>query len=124
MADTVEFVQDNPKTTAEARDWPVGWVGLILLGTFAFLAIAPFVLMAAFPRALPDASRRVLVEPPAPRLQTDAEGDLARFRAEQDRRLNTYYWVDRQQKVVHIPIREAMKKLAHDGIPGFPKAAQ
>jgi hypothetical protein len=123
MADTVEYVHDNPKTSREEADWPIGWVGLILLGTLVFLVIVPFVLMAAFPRSLPDASRRVLVEPPAPRLQVNPAADLARFRAEEDRRLNTYYWVDRQHGIVHIPIREAMKKLVRDGIPGFPKAA-
>ena len=124
MAETVEYKSENPQTAYEPADWRLGPIGWVFLGTFAFLVIAPFVLMAAFPDALQDASRRVLVAPPAPQLQIDAAGDLARFRASENRLLNDYYWVDRSKGIVHIPIDQAMRKLAKEGIPGFPKAPQ
>jgi hypothetical protein len=38
--------------------------------------------------------------------------------------LNTYYWVDRDKGVVHIPIAEAMKRLVAKGIDGFPQAGR
>jgi hypothetical protein len=55
--------------------------------------------------------------PPAPRLQTDEPGDLAKYRAEEDQKLTTYGWVDRQNGVVHIPIERAKALLLERGLP-------
>jgi hypothetical protein len=77
--------------------------------------------MWVYSSAVSDVSRRIAVEPPQPRLQVNAPQDLANFRAEEEKKLDTYYWVDKQQGTVHIPIGEAMKKLAEQGIDGFPK---
>ena len=38
--------------------------------------------------------------------------------------LNTYYWVNRDKGLVHIPIAEAMKRIATKGIDGFPQAGR
>ncbi len=88
-----------------------------------FLVAAPLLLIAAFPGAVSDVGRKLSIEPPAPRLQIDPAADLARFRAAEDKKLNTYYWIDKQKGIVHIPIARAMKELAAKGIAGFPKAA-
>ena len=121
MAEIAERVEDNPKTAFEKSDWPLGTIGLVLLGTLIFLVITPLVLMGAFPRAVSDVSRALSVEPPQPRLQTDPSEDLAKFLVGEDKRLNTYYWIDRKNGVVHIPIEQAMQELAEDGIDGFPR---
>ena len=121
MAEIAERLEDNPKTAFEKSDWPLGAIGLVLLGTLIFLVIAPFVLIGAFPRAVSDVSRALTVEPPRPRLQTDPSEDLAKFLADEDRRLNTYYWVDKNKGIVHIPIEQAMHELAEEGIDGFPR---
>jgi hypothetical protein len=121
MAEIAERVEDNPKTAFEKSDWPLGTIGLVLLGTLIFLVIAPFVLMGAFPRAVPDVSRALTVETPQPRLQTDPSEDLAQFLVAEDKRLNTYYWIDKKNGVVHIPIEQAMHELADKGIDGFPR---
>lgn len=121
MAEIAERVEDNPKTAFEKSDWPLGTIGLVLLGTLIFLVIAPFVLIGAFPRAVSDVSRALTVELPQPRLQTDPSEDLARFLVDEDRRLNTYYWIDKKTGIVHIPIEQAMRKLAEEGIDGFPR---
>lgn len=121
MAETAERVEDNPKTAFEKSDWPLGIVGWVLLGTFIFLVIAPFVLIGAFPRAVSDVSHALTVEPPQPRLQTDPSEDLARFLGDEDKRLNTYYWIDKNKGIVHIPIERAMQELAEEGIDGFPR---
>jgi hypothetical protein len=99
-------------------------VALIYVGTLVLLIVSAFVIMAGYPTALPDVGRTLRITPPGPRLQTDPERDLHRLRAKEERELNTYYWVDEQKGVVHIPIEQAMKKLAATGIPGFPKAQQ
>lgn len=121
MAEVAHVKRDNPNTAFEQEDWPIGKVGLIYLGTFIFLIIAPFVLMWAYSGSVSDVSRRLEVKPPAPELQVDPAQDLAKFREQEDKRLNTYYWVDKQKGTVHIPIDEAMKKLVQTGIDGFPK---
>jgi hypothetical protein len=112
----------NPDTAYEPSDWPVGTIGLALLGIFLFLVIAPLVLIWAYPAAVSDVGRQVSIEPPGPRLQIDPAQDLAEFRAEEQRRLDTYYWIDRDNGIVHIPIDQAINKLVEQGIDGFPKA--
>lgn len=47
--------------------------------------------------------------PPAPRLQTAPASDLATVRAEEQRALNGYGWVDEPAGVARIPIEEAME---------------
>jgi hypothetical protein len=121
MAEVAERVEDNPKTAFEKSDWPLGTIGLVLLGTLIFLVIAPFALIRAFPRAVSDVSRALTIEPPQPRLQTNPSEDLARFLVDEDKRLNTYYWIDKKKGIVHIPIEQAMQELAEEGIDGFPR---
>lgn len=52
---------------------------------------------------------------PAPELQTDPRGDLARFLTEQRRGLEGYGWVDRERGLVRIPVRRAMEIQAGRG---------
>jgi hypothetical protein len=124
MAETIQnkiHQEENPTTAFEPSDWSLRPVAFIYLGIPVLLVISCFVLLVAYPNALPDVGRTLRITPPGPRLQTDAEGDLQRFRAEEERRLNTYYWMDKQKGIVHIPIEQAMKKLAATSAPGFPK---
>ena len=121
MAEIAERVEDNPETAFEKSDWPLGTIGLVLLGTLIFLVIAPFVLIGAFPQAVSDVSRALTVEPPQPRLQTDPSEDLTKFLVDEDKRLNTYYWIDKKKGIVHIPIEQAIRELAEEGIDGFPR---
>jgi hypothetical protein len=121
MAETVERAEDNPTTAYERSDWPLGTIGVIFLGILIFLVIAPLVLSGVFPRAISDVGRALTVEPPQPRLQTNPSEDLAQFRVEEEKRLNSFYWFDKQKGTVHIPIDQAMHKLADQGIEGFPR---
>jgi hypothetical protein len=56
-------------------------------------------------------------QPPLPRLEIDPSADLARFRDEQRKGLESYGWVDKPAGVVHIPIDEAMRIVAERGLP-------
>ena len=61
--------------------------------------------------------------PPAPRLQTLPAQDLGAVRAEEERTLTTYGWVDEAKGTVRIPIEEAMRRLAERGeapLPAMP----
>jgi hypothetical protein len=42
---------------------------------------------------------------------------MAKFRAEEEKRLRSYGWVDQQQGVAHIPIDRAIDALARKGLP-------
>lgn len=112
----------NAKTAFEPSDWNVAPIAAIYAGILVLLVISCAATIIAYPNSLSDVSRALRINPPGPRLQTDDAADLRRFRAGEENRLNGYYWVDKQKGVVHIPIAEAMKKLAQSGIDGFPKA--
>jgi hypothetical protein len=55
--------------------------------------------------------------PPAPNLQVTPASDLDQLRAEEDLRLNTFDWVDKEQGVVRIPVQTAMEVVVKQGLP-------
>jgi hypothetical protein len=57
---------------------------------------------------------------PSPELQVSPREDMANFRAREVRWLESVGWVDRSHGVVHIPIEDAMRKVAQEGIPDWP----
>jgi hypothetical protein len=124
MAEPGVVLQENENTAYEKSDWRIGYIGLVFLGTFLLLLVTPFILMWAFPNSLPDTNRRLTIAPPPPRQQVTPPVDLARYLAEQKLKLETYYWIDRDRGIVHVPIEEAMKRIAEHGIDGFPKASR
>lgn len=61
--------------------------------------------------------------PPEPRLQVDPTQDLRAMRAEEDTRLASYGWVDKEAGVVRMPIARAMELLVERGLPAAAKKA-
>lgn len=55
--------------------------------------------------------------PPEPRLLTDEPATLEEYRAEQERKLATYGWVDREKGIVRIPIERAKTLILERGLP-------
>jgi hypothetical protein len=62
-----------------------------------------------------------LPQPPSPALQSSPRADLAAFRQEQLQELNGFGWTDQPARRVRIPIDAAMRKLAAEGIPDWPR---
>lgn len=58
---------------------------------------------------------------PSPRLQVDPAADMQHFLATELARLNSRGWDDRSKGQGHIPIDEAMQRIAASGIPDWPK---
>jgi cytoskeletal protein RodZ len=56
-------------------------------------------------------------QPPGPRLQTSPLQDLEQLRAQEEKELTSYGWVDPKAGIVHIPIDEAIKIVAARGLP-------
>jgi hypothetical protein len=54
---------------------------------------------------------------PPPNLQVNPAADMARFRREEQERLNTYGWSDRRNRIAHIPIERAMRLVVEEGLP-------
>jgi hypothetical protein len=71
----------------------------------------------AYPRQYPMAQVGAPVPPPEPRLQTQPRQDLKNLRAEEQKRLESYGWVDPSRGDVHIPIDRAMELLLQQGLP-------
>lgn len=93
----------------------------------AALALAATLLLLAgfaallFPRAL---GNRVITGrlPPtaSPALQSSPRADMAAFHAREMEQLNSFGWIDRDKGIVHVPIANAMRAVARDGIPEWP----
>ena len=98
----------------------IGNLALLLIG---FLFLSSILLLVIFPSTI---ARHAALEPPPsipqPRLQIDEAADLAKLRAREEAALTRYGWVDRAQGIAHIPIDEAMRRVAARGIADWPKA--
>jgi hypothetical protein len=62
--------------------------------------------------------------PPAPDLAVNGPEDFQKMYAEQQQKLDSYAWEDRQAGVVRVPIERAMDLLLEKGLPVMPSAAQ
>jgi hypothetical protein len=113
-----------PPARREERD-----VGVRAVGIGLALVLLTAMLLAGlcwwlFPASLRDQAR---LEPvpafPAPTLQPSPPVDMSRFLQDEARALGGTYWTDRAHGLVHVPIDEAMRRVAQDGIADWPKTA-
>jgi hypothetical protein len=61
---------------------------------------------------------------PEPRLQVAPRDDLIRLQEKERNLLRTYGWVDREHRMVRIPIERAIETAAQQGLPEFPNGDQ
>jgi hypothetical protein len=61
---------------------------------------------------------------PEPRLETSERTQLRTFIEDQDSKLATYNWVDKDKGVVQIPIDRAMDLIVQRGLPVRPQGAK
>ena len=114
----------NPETAYESSDWQAPAIAIVLAMLLVLVAIAVLALYFGFRTAALDVQRSLSVAMPPPALQTDPQQDLARLRAREEQLLNTYYWIDRDKGIVHIPIAEAMRRVTAKGVDGFPQVGR
>ena len=89
-------------------------IHVLVWGLFRFFASGEAGLAApSYPKPTAQTERL----PMEPRLQTHPRQDLRDLRANEDRILNSYAWVDRPAGTVRIPIAEAMKLVVERGLP-------
>jgi len=111
----VEPAETSDVTIALAVKLAGGALTMLVACALLIVWIAP---ESLHPRALS------LPTVPAPVLQISPRADMARFRAAEEAEMTSYGWVDRDKGIVRIPIDQAMAKVAHEGIPGWPADAR
>jgi hypothetical protein len=101
------------------------FVGAVIVHVLIWVIYAQFARNAAtaYPREYPLARIGAPQLPPEPRLQTRPREELLKMRAEEDRILDSYGWVDAQRGVVRIPIGQAMSMTVEQGLPARAGAA-
>ncbi len=67
------------------------------------------------PPLLPEARQRPL--PPEPRLQVSPERELREMRAEEERVLSSYGWVDEAGGIARVPVERAIDLVLEFGLP-------
>ena len=110
-----------PPARHERRD--IGFRPMLLAGTLLLIAVGGMMGLAywIYPRSLQDQTfHRPLPRFPEPQLQPNPPGDMEAFRALQLKQLRGTYWLDREAGRLHLPIDQAMAKVARDGIPDWP----
>jgi hypothetical protein len=80
------------------------------------------------PMATPQADTRAVTHEnaekfPQPRLEENERTQLRSFIEDQDRKLATYDWVDKDRGTVRIPIDRAMELIVQRGLPVHPEGA-
>jgi hypothetical protein len=96
-------------------------IAALALGVAAFLIVTPFALLWVYPGAdrlgAPPAEWPM---PPQPRLQVRPKADLDVLHAMERERLASFGWVDRDRRIVRIPIERAMGLLSQRGLADWP----
>jgi hypothetical protein len=59
---------------------------------------------------------------PQPRLETNERLEITDFRLQEEKKLNSYDWIDQKAGIARIPIERAMQLLAQRGLPTRPQA--
>lgn len=115
---------ENPQVRHEGRDIKVRSVVIVALVFAGIMVVVHFALVGLWgvlaereaqthaARETPSGATRevrVLPSPPEPRLQAASAEDAASLRRRQEKRLNSYGWINRKTGAVHIPIERAME---------------
>jgi hypothetical protein len=104
---------------------PIAWVGAAIGGTVILVACGVLLLLHLW-NTPPDAQRARLpstVGIPGPTLQPAPQLDLAQYRAEKQRILDSAAWIDQKRGIARIPIADAMAMLAASAAHGKSAAA-
>jgi hypothetical protein len=87
--------------------------GLVIWMLLGYLQESRVAVPSEYPTAFGQSDRL----PPEPRLQSNPPNDLRELRAEEDKILSSYGWVDKDAGIVRIPIDRAMALVVERGLP-------
>jgi hypothetical protein len=122
----VESNNTNTSVQFEHRDVnirPMAWLTVAIIVTAILLHIVLYFLYEGFRidsaesgRVLKSADQTVQETAAQPKLQVDPAQDINQLREEENRKLSTYGWVDKNKGVVRIPIEQAIRIVADRGL--------
>jgi len=98
----------------------LGMGGLIVVFLFGLWGLFDYFVRYEAKLALPPFQGALVntqKQPPEPRLQPYPVLDMREMRANEDRLLQTYAWVDPDKEIVKIPVDRAMDLIAERGLP-------
>jgi hypothetical protein len=117
----------NPDVAHEEKDVSISgvvWFVVALVGIAAAIHLSMYGLFRVFNHmeaaAEPDVTpllRPAGERPPEPTLQTTPWQDLAHFRANEERALHSFGWVDEKAGIAHVPVEKAKALLLQRGLP-------
>jgi len=112
-------LQESKKQGHEVRDANVSRVAFYGLGMLVLVLLAGAVLSVVVYKNMgwflgrnpptPQFQAGSEQLPPLPRIEVQGWRDLREFRASEEKQLNSYGWVNREQNIVRIPIDRAME---------------
>jgi hypothetical protein len=112
-----------PNARHEATDIGEGFIWGVVALMLGMLIGCALLVLRLYPQSRLDRTLQLpLPVYPAPRLQPSPQADMQKFYREELKRLNSTGWVDKAHGVVHIPITDAMRKVAQEGVSGWPTA--
>jgi hypothetical protein len=82
--------------------------------------MSPMVAPEADTRAVTDKDTQAF---PEPRLEKSERSELREFIENEDRKLATYNWIDKDKGVVRIPIDHAIELIVQRGLPVRPQGS-
>jgi hypothetical protein len=121
-----EYLETPPGSTYEHTDATIGiivkflfWLAVSAVAIHFGLALVYALLidraMETGEQRYPLAAAQGERLPPAPRLQQKPRNELYDFRLEEQRLLEGYGWMNRNDGIVHIPIEDAMRLTVERG---------
>lgn len=115
---------------AEGYDKELGlrWIlvfvaGIVALSVVSYAVMFPVNDRLKAARAAEDPAKSPMPEADVPRprpraaLQVDPTADMVKFRAEEEKVLSEYAWVDEGAGIARIPVRRALDLVAEKGLP-------
>jgi hypothetical protein len=114
----------NEGVAVERRDAPPWLIAALAAGLVVFGVLSVIGIILIYPSALRGPSDAPRLETTAPRLQIDPARDLAEFRAQEEKQLTTYGWIDQAHGTVRIPIERAMRDVVDTGIKDWPRGTK
>ena len=117
----------HPELRYEQADVRAGVVVRFAIGLVIVIVVSSVALLGLFAALAkqqrrhdpppPPLARPTGDVPPVPRLQVAPLQDLEQVRAQEEKELTSYGWVDPRAGIAHIPIDEAIRILAQRGLP-------
>jgi hypothetical protein len=121
----LEVERRIPVARHERTDIGEGFIWATAALVLGVLILCACLVLWLYPESRLDRSLHLpLPRYPAPRLQVNPASDMQHFHSEEMLRLNSSGWVDQAHGVLHIPISDAMREIAQEGIPEWPTAPQ